>query len=105
MTSKNRNRTLAFLMAILGALGAAEGRAADPPAAHTVNLNTATVAELEALPGIGEARARAIVEIRDKRGGFKTVDELAEVKGIGKAALEKLRPLVSAGSRAGGAAR
>ena len=104
MTSKNR--VLAFLLAILGAIGAAEGRAADPPASsRTVNLNTASAAELEALPGIGESRARAIVEVREKRGGFKSVDELSEVKGIGKAALEKLRPLVSAGPRAGSAAR
>lgn len=104
MTSKNR--VLGLLLAILGALVSADGRAADPPpAARTVNLNAASAAELEALPGIGESRAQAILELRDKRGGFKSVDELGEVKGIGKAALEKLRPLVSTGPSKGSAAR
>jgi len=59
-----------------------------------VNLNTASVDELQLLPGVGEARAAAIVEIRKTRGGFKSVDELTEVKGIGDAMLENLRPHV-----------
>ncbi len=57
-----------------------------------VNVNTATVEELEQLPGIGESRARALVAAREARGGFGSVDELIEVKGIGEASLEKLRP-------------
>jgi competence protein ComEA len=60
-----------------------------------VNLNTATAEQLTLLPGIGEAKARAILERRKQQGGFKTVDELVEVKGIGSAALEKIRPFVA----------
>jgi competence protein ComEA len=60
-----------------------------------VNLNTATAEQLMLLPGIGEAKARAILERRKQQGGFKTVDELVEVKGIGSAALEKIRPFVA----------
>ncbi|MFQ5418049.1 MAG: ComEA family DNA-binding protein [Myxococcota bacterium] len=59
-----------------------------------VNINTATLEQLQMLPGIGESRARAVVAIRKKTGGFKSVDELAQVKGIGPVALERLRPFV-----------
>ncbi len=100
------NRGLAFLMGVTVALAAAIAGAADPASSpRPVNLNTASAAELEALPGVGEARAREIVATREKRGGFKTLDDLTEVKGIGKAALEKLRPLVTVGSRTSGAPR
>lgn len=97
----SKNRVLALLLAVLGALVAQPGRAAEPaaPPARTINLNTASAGELEELPGIGESRARAIVEAREKRGGFKSVDDLSEVKGIGKAQLEKLRPMVTTGTR------
>jgi competence protein ComEA len=71
-----------------------------PSAASSVNVNTATVEELTALPGIGEKRAQAIVEARKQKGGFKSVDELEEVKGIGPANLEKLRPYLRAGAQA-----
>jgi len=59
-----------------------------------VNINTATAEELQLLPGIGEARAKAVIELRKRNGGFKSVDELAQVKGIGETALERLRPYV-----------
>ena len=56
-----------------------------------VNVNTASSAELEALPGIGPAKAKAIVEYRQKNGAFKSVEELKNVKGIGDAVLNKLK--------------
>ena len=59
-----------------------------------VNVNTASVEQLIALPGIGESRARAIVAERKQRGGFRSLDELLEVKGIGEVALGKLKPHV-----------
>ena len=59
-----------------------------------VNINTATAEELQLLPGIGESRAKAVIELRKQNGGFKSVDELAQVKGIGEAALKRLRPHV-----------
>ncbi len=95
------NRGVAFLIGTALALAPAAVRAADPATgpARAVNVNTASAAELEQLPGVGEARAKEIVATREKRGGFKSVEELVEVKGIGKAALEKLRPLVTTGSR------
>lgn len=62
-----------------------------------VNINEASIEELETLPGIGPVKARAIVEYRRKRGGFKKVEELLEVPGIGPKTLEKLRPYVEVG--------
>ena len=65
-----------------------------PARSEVVNLNTATVQQLDALPGVGPVTAAAIVAWRDANGKFTKVDQLAEVDGIGPARLEKLRPLV-----------
>jgi competence protein ComEA len=59
-----------------------------------INLNTATVEQLDTLPGVGPVRAAAIVAWRNTHGKFTTVDQLGEVDGIGPGRLEKLRPLV-----------
>jgi competence protein ComEA len=65
-----------------------------PKAGQAVDLNTATVQELDALPGVGPVTAAAIVAWRQSNGKFTSVDQLAEVEGIGPARLEKLRALV-----------
>lgn len=59
-----------------------------------VDLNHATVTELDVLPGVGPATAAAIVTWRQENGGFRHVDDLLEVPGIGPARLERLRPHV-----------
>ncbi|MBO9598928.1 MAG: helix-hairpin-helix domain-containing protein [Cohnella sp.] len=59
-----------------------------------LNLNEATASQLESLPGIGPAKAAAIIAYRDKHGGYRSVDELLEVKGIGPKMLMKLLPEV-----------
>ena len=61
-----------------------------------VDLNTATVEQLDTLPGIGPVTAAAIVAWRDANGRFTSVDQLGDVDGIGPARLEKLRDLVHA---------
>jgi competence protein ComEA len=80
--------------------------AADKPAAKSattvttakksgkVNLNTANINELTALKGIGEKKAQAIVDYREKQGKFTTVDQLADVSGIGPATLEANRDMI-----------
>ena len=59
------------------------------------NLNTASLAELMALPGIGEVRANAILEHREQNGPFRSVDELVDVSGIGRGTLDGIRDLVT----------
>ena len=65
-----------------------------------VNINTASVDELNAVKGIGPSKAKAIVEYRDKNGPFKTVDDLKEVKGFGDKSVDKLRGELSVGDAA-----
>jgi competence protein ComEC len=73
-----------------GKVRARSKRGADSRPAGLVNVNTATAAELEALPGIGPVIARRIVEGRP----YRSVDDLDRVKGIGPKRLEEIRPLV-----------
>lgn len=63
-----------------------------------IDLNTADAAALESLPGIGESKAAAIIQYRTDHGGFKSVDELDNVSGIGPSTLASVRDLVSVGT-------
>ncbi|HOC19491.1 MAG TPA: helix-hairpin-helix domain-containing protein [Vicinamibacterales bacterium] len=93
----------ALLLVPAVSLAQAPGQAAPPaasktaPAATPVNLNTATVEQLDGLPGIGRAMATRILEYRQKAGGFKKVEELMNVRGIGEKNFLKLKPLVTVG--------
>ncbi len=60
-----------------------------------VNINTATLAELERIPGVGPKTAEAILALRQKNGPFTSVEQLSAVKGIGPKKLEKLKPHVT----------
>ena len=61
----------------------------------TLNLDAATLDQLETLPGIGRKVAERIVEYRTKSGGFKKIEELMNVKGIGEKSFLKIKPLIS----------
>lgn len=71
--------------------------AVPPPTAPValVDLNTATLADLDTLPGVGPVTAEAILSWRTENGAFTTVDELLEVSGIGEVTLAELRDLVT----------
>jgi len=92
-THRLRSWALALASVALLAVSAASAEMG-PALLGVVNVNTASAAELQLLPGIGETRAGAVVALRKRRGGFKSIDELKEVKGIGDAGLERMRPFV-----------
>lgn len=73
------------------ATGGPDGTSTEP---EVVDLNSATATDLDTLPGVGPATATAILAYRDEQGAFSSVDELLEVRGIGDAKLEAIRPLV-----------
>jgi competence protein ComEA len=72
-----------------------QAQPAAQPAGALINLNSATQAELEKLPGVGPAMAKQIIEYRQKNGGFKKIEELMNVKGIGEKSFLKLKALVT----------
>jgi len=84
--------TRASLLAVLGGAGipAVGAASADDP----VVLNTAAADDLRRLPGIGPKRADAILALRARLGRFHAIEDLLKVKGIGRATLKRLRPLV-----------
>ena len=78
-----------------------KGPTADAP----LNLNTATAAQMALLPGIGPKAADRIAEYRQKNGGFKKIEELMNVKGIGEKSFLKLKPLITVSEKNAAAAQ
>ncbi|MBY8875148.1 helix-hairpin-helix domain-containing protein [Micromonospora sp. PLK6-60] len=81
--------------AATGAAGVGPVGGAAPAAGGRVNLNTATLAELDTLPGVGPVLAQRIIAHRDQLGGFRSVGDLRQVEGIGDARYEQLKDLVT----------
>ena len=79
---------------------AAEKAEKPAPAGPLVNLNTATQAQLETLPGVGAKAAERILEYRQKNGQFKKIEDLMNVKGIGEKSFLKLKPLLTVTDKA-----
>jgi competence protein ComEA len=103
---------LACVLAVLlsaAPFASADATQAPPPAAKaaTLDINAASVSDLEALPGVGRQTAERIVEYRQKNGGFKKIEELMNVRGIGEKSFLRLKPLISVApaktEKAGGA--
>ena len=64
------------------------------PSPNAININTATVDELERLPHIGRKTAEAIVEFRSVNGPFRRVEHLMQIRGVSEERFENLRPLI-----------
>ncbi len=97
-------RTLLCIAAVVcaGALGRpasadvlASAAVVEPVGAGTININTATVDELDRLPGVGPTKAAAIAAFREKHGPFKRIDDLDRVKGFGRKLIMRVRPFVA----------
>ena len=91
---KHTNRWIAALAALAFAFAALPAEAADS-AAGKVNVNTAAAAQLSLLPRVGPAVAERIIEYREANGGFKSLEDLMLVRGIGEKTFELLEPYVA----------
>ena len=90
-TVRQRGGLLLVVFLVVWAVAGGEKKKPEQP----VNLNTAPVAELVQLPGVGEVMARRIVRHRERSGKFRTVEELLVIRGISRKKLEALRPYVT----------
>jgi comEA protein len=88
--------SLQIVMVFLAAQVRADTKHA--PRAHSIDLNSATVEQLQQVPGIGPSTAKAIVNFRQKSGPFQKVEDLLAIKGISKARFEKMRPYLTIGA-------
>jgi competence protein ComEA len=90
-------------VAVSAAAASAQNQATTPKTAATVtatatapvNLNTATVEQLATIPGVGPKMAERIIDYRQKNGGFKKVEDLMNVSGVGEKSFLKMKPLIT----------
>jgi competence protein ComEA len=90
-------------IAVSAAAASAQNKSTTPKAAATatatatapVNLNTATAEQLATIPGVGQKMAERIIDYRQKNGGFKKVEDLMNVTGVGEKSFLKMKPLIT----------
>ena len=90
-TFSARRRWLSFFCLLVLLCLPCSALAKKKPPAHPINLNTASAAELQEVPGIGPSTAQKILDTRKSYGAFKSVDDLLAIKGIGPKRLDKMR--------------
>jgi competence protein ComEA len=91
-----------FGIAVSAVVASAQNKATTPKAPTVtatatapVNLNTATVEQLATIPGVGPRMAERIIDYRQKNGGFKKVEDLMNVSGVGEKSFLKMKPLIT----------
>ncbi|AJD91587.1 hypothetical protein JMA_22700 [Jeotgalibacillus malaysiensis] len=95
MAAVNMAQKLQDEMVIIVPALSSEMKGTTPAQSDTININTADQSELETIPGIGPAKASAIIQYREENGQFKSVEELMNISGIGEKTFEKLKELIS----------
>lgn len=93
IVGRNARRAIAAAFAAMLLFAAQAG--AKPKPRHPIDLNTATIDQLEELPGIGPKMAQRILDFREKSGPFERVTDLRAIRGIGRKRFEKIRPYVT----------
>ena len=90
------------VIALSAPMLSAQSKAPSPKATATattpVNLNTATPEQLATIPGVGPKMAERIVDYRQKNGGFKKLEDLMNVSGVGEKSFLKMKPLITLGT-------
>ena len=86
-------RSLVALLLLFVTCAAAQAQ--KQPPAKPLDLNTATLEQLQQLPGVGPNTAKAIIRFREKSGPFKRVEDLRAIHGISKARFERIRPYIT----------
>lgn len=100
MTTWKRRGTAFLTAATLLALVLSWGYAQTAAPKGKININTATAAEMEALPRVGPKVAQRIIDYRTQHGNFKRVEEIMKVQGIGEKIFAQLRDLITVGPEA-----
>jgi competence protein ComEA len=96
LSPQQHARLLLIILFVFSALSLQAAAKKDPPS-RPINVNVATIKELQELPGVGVVTAKAIVQFRQKSGPFKRVEDLLAVRGISEGKLAKMRPYVTVG--------
>jgi competence ComEA-like helix-hairpin-helix protein len=89
--SRRSTALIGILALVLSSLVA---NAQKQPPAKPIDLNAATIKELEELPGVGQVTAQRIIDMREKSGRFRRVEDLLAIRGISQKKLDALRPYV-----------
>lgn len=84
---------LLLLIGVTPVMGAGKAKASSFPSI-SININTANVTQLTKLPGIGPKKAKRIIETRKKLGGFKRIEDIMKVKGIGEKTFQRIKHMI-----------